>query len=324
MSMINVSKVYSTREACLDKLEQLRWPNGKICCIKCGLYEDEKGKPAVTKFVTAPTIRKKTGKVIPSRRLYQCKGCGYQFSVTEGTVFHRSHISLEKWFIAVSLILEAKKGISSLQVGRNLGVSEKNTKSTWYLCHRIREAAIETGLLHGIVEADETFLHPRKPRKGNPKVKNPNRMAVLGMIQRGGKLKLIPIKDAKLESIKKPLLDNVKRNAILQTDTTFAHGIMGRVYFPKHRMINHIVSYGEGENHTNGVENAFSLLKRGIYGTYHQVSIKHLGRYCEEFSWRFNQRDRQKYMFDETLKRLVNMKPLPFKELTASEESAEL
>jgi transposase-like protein len=164
----------------------MRWPDGKIGCIKCGVYEQD-GKPSVTKMVLKASQRK-NGKVIPPRRLYQCNACGYQFSVTEGTVFHRSHISIEKWFLTTALILEAKKGISSLQVGRHLGVKENNTKSTWFLCHRIREAAIEAGFefLTGVVEADETYFNPRKPRKGKPYVKNSEPMVVLGMRQRGG------------------------------------------------------------------------------------------------------------------------------------------
>ena len=210
MSLIKVTKTFNTKEACLDKLEQMRWPNGKIGCIHCGVYEQD-GKPSVTKMVLAASKRK-NGKVIPARRLYQCNACGKQFSVTEGTVFHRSHISLEKWFVAIALILEAKKGVSSLQVGRHLGVNENNTKSTWFLCHRIREAAIEAGFefLTGVVEADKTYFTPRKPRKGKPHVKNQDRMIVLGMRQRGGDLRLIPIKDAKM-SIIEPQLVSISR-----------------------------------------------------------------------------------------------------------------
>lgn len=322
MSLINVSRKYATREACLDKLEQMRWPDGKIGCIKCGMYEDENGKPTVTKMVL-PASQRKNGKVIPPRRLYQCKNkeCKAQFSVTEGTVLHRSHISIEKWFLAVALILEAKKGISSLQVGRHLGVKETNTKSTWFLCHRIREAAIEAGFefLTGTVEVDETYLTPRKPRKGQPKVKRQEEMIVLGMRQRGGDLRLIPIKDAKMSIIEPEIVKHIAPDATLQTDKHATYDIIGRRRFVNHRMIDHIRTYAEGENHTNTVENAFSLLKRGVYGTFHKVSVKHLGRYCNEFSFRFNRRGQQEQMFDETLKRLVNGKPLPFKTLTASE-----
>jgi transposase-like protein len=324
MSLINVSRVYATREACLDKLEQMRWPDGKIGCIKCGEYEDEKGKPTVTKMVLAASVRK-NGKVIPPRRLYQCNACGKQFSVTEGTVLHRSHISLEKWFIAIALILEAKKGISSLQVGRHLGVKENNTKSTWYLCHRIREAAIEAGFqfLAGTVEVDETYLHPRRPRKGHPKVKRTEPMIVLGMRGRGGDLRLIPIKDTKMNIIEPEILKHISPDATLQTDKHAIYEIIGKRQFVNHRMIDHIRTYAEGDNHTNTVESAFSLLKRGVYGTFHKVSVKHLGRYCNEFSYRFNRRGMQERMFDETLKRLVNGKPLPFKTLTSEPESPE-
>jgi transposase-like protein len=329
MSLINVTKTYHSKKACWDKLEKMRWPNG-VCCIKCGVTgEDEKGNPRIMKFTTSESTRervsKKTGKVrtvsVPARRLYECKDCGYQFSVTEGTVFHRSHISLEKWFAAIALILEAKKGISSLQVGRHLGVKETNTKSTWFLCHRIREAAIEAGFefLTGVVEADETYLTPRKPRKGHPKVKRQGEMIVLGMRQRGGDLRLIPIKDAKMSIIEPELVKHIAPDATLQTDKHMTYEIIGRRRFVNHRMIDHIRTYAEGENHTNTVENAFSLLKRGVYGTFHKVSIKHLGRYCNEFSFRFNRRAQQERMFDEALKRLVNGKPLPFKKLTASE-----
>lgn len=151
-------------------------------------------------------------------------------------------------------------------------------------------------------------------------MKNPNRSAVLGMIERGGKLKLIPVPDAKMESIAPHMLEHVKRNALLQTDITFAHYWIAKRYFDEHRMINHIVSYVDGDNHTNTVENAFSLLKRGIYGTYHQVSIKHLGRYCNEFSYRFNRRGAQLEMFRGTVRALARGKNLPYAKLTASEE----
>lgn len=310
MKLIDVTAKFKTEDDCLDYLEQIRWPNGEIGCVHCG----EIGK--VSKITREAKGKNKR------TRLYQCTACGKQFSATSGTIFHDSHLPLTKWFIAIAIICEGKKGVSACQLQRHIGGSYR---TAWYLAHRIREAMQEGGVLSGVVEADETFLHPRKPRKGNPKVKNPNRMAVLGMIERGGKLKLIPIADAKLESIKKPLLENVNRNATLQTDTTFAHGTMGRVYFPGHRMINHIVSYGEGENHTNGVENAFSLLKRGIYGTYHQVSIKHLGRYCNEFSYRFNRRGEQLQMFRGTVKALARGKNLPYAKLTSptSEEVSE-
>jgi transposase-like protein len=301
VKLIDVTRQFSTEEQCLDYLEATRWPHG-LACIHCG----EMGR--VSRIV------RQTKSKNQRTRIYQCLACGKQFSATSGTIFNDSHLPLTKWFMAIAMVCEAKKGMSAKQLERHLGVAYR---TAWYMAHRIREAMQEGGVLSGLVEADETFLHPRKPRKGHPKVKNPNRMAVLGMIERGGKLKLIPIVDAKLVSIELPLLGNVSPDATLQTDTSFAHGFIARRHFiGRHRMINHIVSYAEGENHTNSVENAFSLLKRGIYGTYHQVSIKHLGRYCNEFSYRSNRRKEQPEMFRATVKNLVRGEVLPYKKLT--------
>jgi transposase-like protein len=304
MKLIDVTEKFKTDDDCLDYIESMRWPNGEIGCVHCG----EIGR--VSKITRESKGKNKR------TRLYQCTACGKQFSATSGTIFNDSHLPLTKWFIAIALICEAKKGVSACQIQRHIG---GGYRTSWYLAHRIREAMQEGGLLSGVVETDQTFLNPRKPRKGSPKVKNPNRMAVLGMIERGGKLKLIPVPDAKMASVEPHMLEHIGPDALLQTDSSFTHGWIGRYHFAgRHRMINHIVSYAEGENHTNGVENAFSLLKRGIYGTYHQVSIKHLGRYCSEFSWRFNRRDEQLGMFDQTMKGLTGGKALPYKKLTAN------
>lgn len=303
MKLIDVTRQFNTEDKCLDYIERMRWPKGELGCVHCG----EVGR--VSKITREAGKNKRT-------RIYQCLACGKQFSATSGTIFNDTHLPLTKWFMAIALICEAKKGMSACQLQRHLGV---NYRTAWYLAHRIREAMQEGGLLTGVVEADETFLRPRKPRKGNPKVKNPNRMAVLGMIERGGKLKLVPVADDKKASVEPPMLEHIGPDALLQTDSSFTHGWIGRYHFAeRHRMINHIVSYAEGDNHTNGVENAFSLLKRGIYGTYHQVSIKHLGRYCNEFSYRFNRRGEQLAMFDATLKNLTRGEKLPYAKLTAS------
>jgi transposase-like protein len=260
---------------------------------------------------------------VPSRRLWECKNCGRQFSVKNDTVFGWTHLSLDKWFAAIALMLEAKKGMSAMQVCRHLGVDPKvNYKPIWYLCHRIREAMIEAGILTGVVEADETYLTPKKPRKGRPYVKKDKRDVVLGMVERGGQLRMVPIKDSKIEIIEPVLDKHISPDATLHTDGHPTYAIIGQRKF-KHRAIDHTRSYAIGDLHTNTIENAFSLLKRGIYGTYHRVSIKHLPRYCNEFSYRFNRRDQQREMFDATIKGLLKAKPLPYKRLIASVESEE-
>jgi len=248
-------------------------------------------------------------------RLFQCleDGCRKQFSATSGTIFNGSHMPLTKWFLAIAMVCEAKKGMSACQLQRHLGV---NYRTAWYMAHRIREAMQDgADLLTGVVEADETYLTPKKPRKGRPYVKKDRRDVVLGMVERGGRLRLVPIADSKIEIIE-PVLDrHISPDATLQTDGHPTYAIIGERKFAPHRVIDHARSYAMGDIHTNTIENAFSLLKRGVYGTFHKVSIKHLGRYCNEFSYRFNRRNSQLQMFDGTLKNLVNGEALPYKKL---------
>jgi transposase-like protein len=306
MKLIDVTRQFSTEDKCLDYIEQMRWPHG-VGCVHCG-------------SMSVSTITRTTGKN-KRVRIYQCleKECGKQFSATSGTIFNDTHLPLTKWFMAIALICEAKKGISAKQVERHLGV---NYRTAWHLCHRIREAMQEGGLLTGVVEADETYLTPKKPRKGRPYVKKDKRDVVLGMIERGGKLRLVPIADAKIEIIEPVLDKHIDSNATLQTDGHPTYAIIGERKFAAHRVIDHTRSYAMGDIHTNTIENAFSLLKRGVYGTFHKVSIKHLGRYCNEFSYRFNRRGEQLEMFGMTVKNLVCGEVLPYKKLTASEVSA--
>jgi len=302
MKLIDVTRKFRTDEQCLDYLEQMRWPAG-VCCVHCGV-------------LNVSTITRTAGKN-KRVRIYQCleKECGKQFSATSGTIFNDTHLPLTKWFLAIALICEAKKGMSAKQLERHLGV---NYRTAWHLAHRIREAMQDgTGLLTGVVEADETYLTPKKPRKGKPYVKKEKRDIVLGMIERGGRLRLIPISDAKREIIEPVLDKHVDPNATLQTDAHPTYEIIATRRPGEHRVINHNKSYAWGEVHTNTIENAFSLLKRGIYGTFHKVSIKHLGRYCNEFSYRFNRREEQLQMFGMTVKNLVCGEVLSYKKLTA-------
>ncbi len=303
MKLIDVTRKFKTDDDCLDYIEKMRWPS-EIGCVHCGSVKVSK----ITREAKSKNQR---------TRIYQCleKECGKQFSATSGTIFNDTHLPLTKWFMAIALICEAKKGISAKQVERHLGV---NYRTAWHLCHRIREAMQDGGMLSGVVEADHTYMTPRKPRKGRPYVKKEERDVVLGMIERGGKLRLVPVKDAKLE-ITAPMLEkHVSQDATLQTDEHPTFATIGeRGYFADHRMINHQKSYASGPNHTQHIESAFSLLKRGVYGTFHKVSIKHLGRYCNEFSYRFNRRGEQLAMFDSTLKNLTRGEALPYKRLTA-------
>ncbi|HKI11322.1 MAG TPA: IS1595 family transposase [Candidatus Acidoferrum sp.] len=313
MNLINIVSKFRTEDECIDHLIALRWPNG-VCCIKCGEQNVQE--------MRIEASRRKNGKLIPARRLFRClrPECeGYQFTAKAGTIFDSSHLPLHKWFIAIGLIVEARKGMSAKQIARHLDM-EKSYKTVWYLCHRIREAMQDGGVLSGIVEADETYMTRRKPRKGKPYVKKENTDIVLGMQARNGNLKLIPVKDTKMAIIEPQILKHISPDATLQTDESAVYWIIGERHFPgRHRKINHSISYAVGQNHTQHIENAFSLLKRGVYGTFHHVSIKHLGRYCNEFSFRFNRREEQAQLFNSTIKGLVHGEALRFKTLIASE-----
>src|ERR1700738_5236068 len=160
MKLIDVTKQFTTDDKCLEYIEKMRWPNGEIACVHCG----EIGRVS--------TINRATGGDNKRNLIYQCLACKKQFSATSGTIFNDTHLPLTKWFLAIAFICEAKKGMSALQVQRHLGV---NYRTAWHLCHRIREAMQEGGLLTGVVEADETYLTPKKPRKVKPYVKKDQR-----------------------------------------------------------------------------------------------------------------------------------------------------
>ena len=244
--MIDVTRRFKTDDDCLDYIEKIRWRNGELGCVHCG----EVGH--ISRIVRQTKSKNKRN------RLFQCTACGKQFSATSGTIFNDSHLELTKWFLAIALICEAKKGMSALQLQRHLGV---NYRTAWYLCHRIREAMQEGGILSGIVETDATFLKPKKPRKGHPKPKKQKADVVLGMVERGGRLRLIPVADEKMAIVEPVMKKHISQDAILQTDKAMTYDIIGRRNFAAHRMIDHIRTYVEGENHTNTIEKCVLALE---------------------------------------------------------------
>ncbi len=288
MKLIDVTRQFKTDDDCLDYLEAMRWPKG-VCCIACGSLKVSR-------------ITRETKSKNKRTRVYQCLEplCKHQFSPTAGTIFHDSHLPLVKWFIALALICEAKQGLSACQMQRHLGV---NYRTAWHLCHRIREAMSQDDLVLGgeAVEADETYV-------------------ALGLVERGGKLKLIPVGDSKTRIIKPHLEKHIAENVgTIYTDGHPIYVFALKDKFPgKHASIDHNKTYGIGEVHANTIENAFSLFKRGLYGSFHRVSRKHLARYCDEFSYRFNRRNEQSKLFADTTKNLLNGERLPYQKLTAS------
>lgn len=228
-----------------------------------------------------------------------------------GTVFHDSHLPLWKWFLAVYLMCDSKKGISACQLGRMLKVSYK---TAWYLCHRIREAmkCDESEKLKGIVEADETFVGGRFDKRR--KRETHEKPCVVGVIQRGGPVRAQKIPSRGARAIAAFLKESVEPGARLMTDDYAGYKKVGKDY--QHKTAKHsALQYVEGLTHTNTIENFWSLFKRGVVGSFHKVSEKHLDRYIGEFVYRFNGR-KEDNLFYDTLKNMVNEKALPFEKLT--------
>jgi transposase-like protein len=232
--------------------------------------------------------------------------------VTAGTIFHDSHLSLWKWFLATYLLTESRKGMSANQLSRMLKVTYK---TSWYLCHRIRAAMLEVApeKLGGTVEIDETYVAGKKRRwraKNDPQV-------VIGIRQRNGDLRLIRAKDAKSATVREIINANVSGHVeVIMTDESQIYPwALDKMQKNLHKTINHSRHYAHGDVHTNTVESAFSLLKRGIVGTWHKVSAKHLPAYLDEMCFRFNNRKNQ-FLFRDTVIRLILSPNLEYKELT--------
>jgi hypothetical protein len=308
MKLIDIHKQFDSNDKCLDYLEKMRWPSG-VACIACGSLKVS----AITRETKSKNKR---------TRIYQCleKECKHQFSPTAGTIFHDSHLPLEKWFMAIAIICEAKKGVSACQMQRHLGI---NYRTAWHLCHRIRAAMSEDNLVldAAAVEADETYVGSRVPRRHTRQPRKA-KFVVLGMVERGGgRLKLVPMLDTK-SKIMQPLLEKhiSEKVGTVYTDGHPIYVFALKRKFPgKHETIDHNRTYGIGDIHTNTIENAFSLFKRGLYGTFHKVSKKHLARYCDEFSYRFNRRGNQEQMFADTTKNLLHGNKLTYDALTTSQ-----
>lgn len=288
---------FDTDSECRALLERLRWPNG-VRCVRCDSDKISR---------------------ISTRKQYACGACQHRFSVTAGTVMNDSHLPLPKWFMAVVLMCEAKKSMSANQLMRTLGVAKK---TAWYLNHRIREAMHEVNPepLSGTVEVDETYVgghQKRYGKRGRPNFADSNKAMVLAAIERGGNIRLKVEKRATKKLLHGFINEHVApTTARIYTDELPAYlGIADAD--TTHDTVKHSVNeYVRGDVHTNSVEGAFSLFKRAIVGSFHQVSHKHLDRYLDEFEFRFNNR-KNGYLFRDTLTRLVTAKALPYEKLTA-------
>lgn len=306
MNLIDVSKAFSTDEQCLAYLEAARWPHGVRCTV-CGAKEVSK-------------ITRKTASKNKRAQIYQClePTCKSQFSATNGTIFHDSHLPISKWFMAVALLVDAKKSMSALQLQRHLGI---NYRTAWYLAHRIREAMTEGEgpKLTGVVEVDEVYLGGKQ--RGH-KGKRKNKDVVIGIRERKGPARLVHTKDAKAGTLYDVVAQHISKDAqAIMTDENPGYDFrMTQYRNTRHGRIKHKSGvYVKGDVHTNTVESTFSLFKRALIGSFHQVSIKHLQRYLNEFGYRFNRRE-DADIFEQTVSRMCAGKTLPYAKLV--EENA--
>ena len=295
MNLADLNREFSTDDKCREFLKRLRWPEGVIC----------------------PRCKSKTISRLMTQKKFECSDCCYQFSVTAGTVFNDSHLPLTQWFMATLLLCEAKKGMSACQIQRTLGIG--SYKTAWYLCHRIRHAMAQTDkpMLDGKVEVDATYVGGQMRGKGHI-AKNDNKEVVIGIRKRNGDLRFFHAHDAKSGTLAQYIRENISEDVeVIFTDDHIANVVaMKKAGRKNHKTINHTAgSYVMGDIHTNTVESAFSLLKRGIMGTWHKLSAKHLTSYLQEMEFRFNRRKRPD-LFVDTLRHMVTAPVLTFENLT--------
>lgn len=303
ISTFKLFEMFPDNETARKYLEDRLWPNGPVC-------PDCKSGDRIT-------IRKEG--------FYRCNACGdFDFTVRTGTVLERSHIPLHKWVYAMYLLVTARKGISSMQLAKEIGVTQK---SAWFMLSRLREACggdDDLDQLRGTVEVDECFVGGIEANKHERKKLHAGRggvgkVPVLGIRERGGRTFAKVIRNRTIQEIQGEIFQRVEVGSTVFTDEHLAYSGMDGLFF-RHDTVNHSAKeYVRGSVHTNGIESVWAVLKRGLHGVYHHASKKHLGRYVDEFSWRLNAGNVARH----TLQRLDSFvdcivgKRLTYKRLTA-------
>jgi transposase-like protein len=268
-------RYFENEQTCIDTVAKLRWPDGPVC-PKCGHGEHY---------------------YLATQKRWKCKKCAKQFSVKVGTIFEDSPIALDKWLIALWMLVNCRNGISSYEVGRALGITQK---SAWFVLHRLRlalqtKSLVKLGGPGSEVEVDETFIggkarnmhprvHHRRIVQGGPH----DKAIVMGILERGGEVRANVLANRRKPLIQKQVKDNVTPMSMLLTDRLQSYEGLIRHY--AHYMVDHAERYVDGKVHTNGLENFWSLLKRGLKGTYVAIEPFHLFRYLDEQVFRYNNR----------------------------------
>jgi transposase-like protein len=314
LNLIDISRKYSNDEDCFKFLEERRWKGGVVRCVTCG-------NDRISRITRKSPSKNKRAQI------FQCleKTCKQQFSCTSGTVFHDTRLPIHLWFMAVELVMDAKKGMSAVQIQRHLGI--RSYQTAWHMVHRIREAMAGTDStpLKGTVEIDETYIGGTSVRRfrKHPKPRPPKEI-VLAMRERStkekdGRVRYFHVLDTKAETLRPIIKANLQEfpsRVITDTSASYEAVFKDKIGRKAHRMINHSQEWVvPGTNfHTNTVESSFSLLKRGLIGSFHRVSTKHLQRYLNEFEYRFNCRN-SPVQFATCVADMCATKPLTFRSL---------
>lgn len=265
-----------TEDQAREHLERVMWPNGPVC-PHCG--------------ATGNIVRIGGESARPG--LLRCKDCRKQFTVTVNTIFADSHIPIRKWLMAFAIMCASKKGVSALQLQRQLSLGSYGT--AWHMAHRIRHAMAKEPLfsfLRGVVEVDETYVGG-KARKGpdNAQTARAKKTPVVALVERGGRVRAHAVERVTAANLKGAIRHNVDRRATIMTDDFVSYHGIGKEFAGGHHVVQHTKGeYARGTAHTNTVESYFALLKRGVIGSFHHVSKQHLNRYCDEFSFRWDRR----------------------------------
>ncbi len=274
MNILAVAREFPTQESCIEHIERVKW----------------QGKPRCP-FCDSDRVARKVEQHYTHR--WNCHNCLSTFRAMHGTIFARTKIPLQKWFAAIAILLNAKKSVSSYQLARDLDLTQP---TAWYMSMRIRKAMQEDGaFLRGIVEADEAYLGG-KPRKRNDRDNDTpakrgtssKKMAVLGAVERGGKVKATPTPRVTTKLINYFLRRNVDPRSVLITD--YYQGYNEVRDWIRHARINHSKAYVDGDIHTNTIEGFWALVKRAIAGQHHHYTIEHAEMYIDEATYKYNTR----------------------------------
>lgn len=298
-TLVEFITYFKDEATCLRHFEAIRFQNGEYCphCAYGKIHRYKDGKR------------------------FRCAGCKKDFTLKTGTVFGESKIPLQKWFVAIYLLTTSPKGISSVQLAKQVGVTQK---TAWFMDHRIRKAMKQgSSLLSGTVEIDETYVggketnkHASKRIKGTQGRNTKTKTAVMGMLERKGTVIASVVPNVRKVTLDGKIKAHVKEGTQIYTDELMSYAKLSSHY--PHEMVRHSAGqYVKGDAHTNSIESFWAVFKRAYKGTYHQMSRKHLQRYVDEFAYRWNVRGEMDFLFDDMVRNMAESGKLTYKNLIA-------